>query len=67
MKVVFNYLIRKFSESYVPEDQLSIDKSLLLWKGCLGWKVYKPKKSSHFGMESYKPCKARMEYVWNML
>jgi hypothetical protein len=35
MKTVFDHLI-KFSESYVSEDQLSIDKSLLLWKGHLG-------------------------------
>jgi hypothetical protein len=40
MKPVFNHPIRKFSESYVPEDQLSIDESLLLWKGRLGLKVY---------------------------
>jgi hypothetical protein len=36
MKPVFDHLIRKFSESYVPEDQLSTEESLLLWKGHLG-------------------------------
>jgi hypothetical protein len=66
MKPVFNHLIT-FSEGYVPEDQLSIDKSLLFWKGCLGWNVYIPKRQSHFGMESYKLCGAKMGCVWNML
>jgi hypothetical protein len=27
---VFHLLIQKFSDSYIPEDQLSIDDSLLL-------------------------------------
>jgi hypothetical protein len=39
MKPVFDHLV-KFSESYVPEDHLSIDESLLLWKGRIGLKVY---------------------------
>jgi hypothetical protein len=66
IKPVFGHLIRKFSESYVPEDQLSIDESLLLWKDRLGLKVYIPKKSFHFGTESYKLCEAKTGYVWNM-
>jgi hypothetical protein len=39
IKPVFDHLIGKFSAGYVAEDQLSINRSLLLWKGCLGWKV----------------------------
>jgi hypothetical protein len=35
VKPVFNHLVRKFSEGYVLEDQLSLDKSLPLWKGGL--------------------------------
>jgi hypothetical protein len=64
---VFNHLTQKFLESYIPEDHLSIDESLLLWKGRLGWNVYIPKKILHFGMKS---CEAKigihMEYAWYM-
>jgi hypothetical protein len=67
VKPVFDHLIGKFSASYGPEDQLSIYESLLLWKGHLGWKVYIPKKRSHFGMESFKLCEAKTGYVWNVL
>jgi hypothetical protein len=67
MKPVFDHLIRKFSLSYVPEDQLSTDESLLLWKGHHGLKVYIPKKSFCFGTESYKLCEAKTGCVWNML
>jgi hypothetical protein len=67
VKPVFDHLIHKFSESYIPKDQLSIDESLLLWKGRLGWKMYIPKKRSCFGMESFKLCEAKTGYAWNML
>jgi hypothetical protein len=67
VKPVFDDLIGKFSAGYVSEDQLSIDKSLLLWKGHLGWKVYISKKRSCFGRESFKLCDARMECgTWEM-
>ena len=64
---VFDHLVRKFSEAYIPADKLSIDESLLLWKGRLGWKIYIPKKRARFGMESYKLCEAQTGYVWSML
>jgi hypothetical protein len=63
VKPVFDHLIQKFSESYIPEDQLPRDESLLLWKGQLGLKMNIPKKKSHFGMESFKLCKAKTGYV----
>jgi hypothetical protein len=44
-----------------------INESLLLWKGWFGWKMYIPKKRSHFGMGSFKLCKAKTGYVWNNL
>jgi hypothetical protein len=64
MKPVVDHLIRKFSGSYVPEDQLSIGESLLLWN--LHLKVYIPKKICNFVMEPYKLCEAKTGYVWNM-
>jgi hypothetical protein len=64
VKPVFDHLIQKFSESYIPEDQLSIDESLLLLLKCqLGWKMYIPKKRSHSGMESFKLCEAKARYA----
>jgi hypothetical protein len=66
VKPVFDHLLGTFSASHVPENQLSIDESLLLWKGRLGWKVYIPKKRSRFDMESFKLCEAKTGYIWNM-
>ena len=35
---IHDYLSKKFSEMYIPERDISIDKSLLLLKGRLSWK-----------------------------
>jgi hypothetical protein len=32
-ELVFDHLIQKFLESYIPEDRLSVGESLLLWNG----------------------------------
>jgi hypothetical protein len=63
VKPLFDHLIGKFSEAYVPEDQLSTDKSLIWHKGCLDWKVYIPKKRSQLerkihGIET--PCYSKL-------
>lgn len=64
---VLDYLVDKFKTSYIPEQDISIDESLLLWKGRLSWKMYIPKKRARFGMESYRLCEASSGYVWNIL
>lgn len=64
---VLNHLLAKFQECYVPDRDVSVDESLLLWKGRLSWKMYIPKKRARFGMESYRLCEAKTGYVWNIL
>lgn len=34
---ILEYLNMKFAEIYTPHRELSIDESLLLWKGHLSW------------------------------
>ena len=49
------------------ERDLSIDESLLLWKGRLSWKQYIPKKRSRFGIKPFAPCEASTGYTWNII
>ncbi|GBO24569.1 PiggyBac transposable element-derived protein 4 [Araneus ventricosus] len=41
---VYDAINRKFKSSYVPERDVSVDESLLLYKGRLGCKQYLPKR-----------------------
>ena len=63
IKPVHDYLSQQFSLLYTPERDISIDESLLLWKGRLSWKQYIPKKRSRFSMKSFVLCEASSGYV----
>ena len=66
-KVVLDFLLEKFRTLYVPEQNISIDESLLLWKGRLKWKRYIPLKRSRFGIECYILAEAETGYVWGLI
>lgn len=57
-------LTAKFTSVYVPEQDISIDESLLLYKGRLFFKQYIPNKRSKFGIKSYELCESRSGYTW---
>ena len=42
---------------YTPSRNISIEESLLLWKGCLGFKQYIPIKRARFGVKCFILCK----------
>ena len=51
-----DHLFEKFQEVYVPTCNVSIDESLLLWKGRLSFKQYIPLKRARFGVKSFMLC-----------
>ncbi|GBN12185.1 PiggyBac transposable element-derived protein 4 [Araneus ventricosus] len=64
---VYDAINRKFKSSYVPERDVSVDESLLLYKGRLGCKQYLPKKRARFGIKFYQLCESSSGYIWNSL
>lgn len=66
-KEVLDILIQRLKSSYVPKQNVSIDESLLLWKGRLKWKRYIPLKRATFGIESYILAESDTGYVWDLL
>ena len=65
-KEVLDILLQRFNSSYVPKQNISIDESLLLWKGRLKWKRYIPLKRARFGIESYILAETDTGYVWDL-
>lgn len=45
IRPVFNHLITNFQAVYIPEENISIDESLLLWKGCQKFKQFNRNKN----------------------
>jgi hypothetical protein len=44
LKPILGHLNDKFRSVYIPECDVSVDESLMLWKGCFSWKIYTPSK-----------------------
>ncbi|GFT73445.1 piggyBac transposable element-derived protein 4 [Trichonephila clavipes] len=64
---VLNYLQKKFSEVYTPEQDICIDESLLLYKGRLSWTQYLPLKRARFGIKMFMLCESHSGYVWSII
>ncbi|GIZ00909.1 hypothetical protein CEXT_127441 [Caerostris extrusa] len=45
---VLKHLNEKFSETVTPERDVTIDESLMIFKGRLGWKQFIPLKRTRF-------------------
>lgn len=64
VRPVVDYLVNKFKTVYIPEDHISIDEELLLWKGNLSFKQYIPMKWARFGIKMFSLCE-NSGYLWN--
>ena len=57
------YLPEKFSTLYTPDRDISINKLLLLSKGCTSWKQYIPSKCVRFVIKFFALCKSKSGYI----
>jgi len=64
VRPVVEYLVNKSRTVYVPEDHISIDRELLLWKGHLAFKQYIAMKRARFGIKLFSLCETS-GYLWN--
>lgn len=60
---ILDYCNQKFSALYVPDQHISLDESLLLWKGRLSWKQCIRSKAARFGIKSFDLCEATSGYL----
>lgn len=58
---------RKFSELYIPSQHISIDESLLLWKGRLSWVQCIRTKAARFGIKFYELCESTTGYLYRFI
>lgn len=61
---IYEKLSTKFRDAITPERHITIDESLLLYKGRLGWiKLDIPLKRARFGIKTYLLCESKSGYV----
>jgi hypothetical protein len=64
---IIEHLNKKFSSAITPERDVTIDESLMLYKGRLGWIQYIPLKRARFGIKSYMLCESKSGYIWSFI
>jgi hypothetical protein len=67
LKPILDHLNAKFRGVYTPECDVSVNESLMMWKGRLSWELYIPSKQARFGIKPFKVCEAKSGYVWNFI
>lgn len=64
---LMEHLQRKFREVYIPGKNLSLDESLMRFKGRLKWKMFIAKKRARFGLKFFVLCEAESGYISDFL
>ncbi|XP_064079451.1 piggyBac transposable element-derived protein 4-like [Macrobrachium nipponense] len=65
IKPFADLILKKFMNNYIPSRNVSVDESLLGWKGNLPWVQYIPAKHKRFGIKFYELCESSTGYKWN--
>lgn len=55
---VMDLLLDNFQTAYFPKEQLSLDESLLLWRGRLVFRQYIKNKKKKYGIKFYELCES---------
>ncbi|XP_069819582.1 piggyBac transposable element-derived protein 4-like [Dendropsophus ebraccatus] len=63
IRPVIDHLAAKFSEVYIPGKYISIDESLVSFKGRVQFRQYLPSKRARYGIKLYKLCESTSGYT----
>jgi len=53
---ILDLLLNSFSQTYLPNKELSVDEALVLWRGRLAFRQYIPGKRHRYGVKLYMLC-----------
>ncbi|RVE48877.1 hypothetical protein evm_006447 [Chilo suppressalis] len=67
IRPILDHCSRRFSSLYTPSQNLSLNESLLLWKGRLSWVQCIRTKAARFGIKTFELCDAETGYLLRCL
>ncbi|KAJ1098648.1 hypothetical protein NDU88_003755 [Pleurodeles waltl] len=65
IRPVLDHFVDRFSEVYVPGKEISVDESLVLFKGRLVFRQYIPSKRARYGIKLYMLSESSTGYVYS--
>ena len=66
LQSISDLLLQRFQDVFTPGKELSIDESMVLWRGRLVFRQYIPGKKHKYGVKLYLLCDPA-GYVWNAI
>ena len=62
---VVNSLVQNYKSSYIMKKEISVDESMIAYKGRLSFLQYMPKKPHKWGIKAWVLSEAHTGYTWN--
>jgi len=66
IRPMLDHLIQQWQSAYHPSRDVSVDESIVAFKGRSHMIVYKPNKSHKWGINAWVLAESQTGYVWNM-
>jgi hypothetical protein len=63
---MYEYFVWKFRPVYSPQQELSLEKAMIPWRGCLKFRTNNPRKITKCGVLVRMVCEAVLDYICNM-
>ena len=65
VRPLLNKIVESFKSTYTPHQAISVDETMIGFKGRLGWIQYMPKKPTKWGIKAWAMADSKSGYVWN--
>ncbi|XP_068107881.1 piggyBac transposable element-derived protein 4-like [Hyperolius riggenbachi] len=62
---IYQLIVSNFRTSYMPERHVTVDESIMTYKGRLSWVQFIASKRVRFGVRSIMLCESQSGYIWN--
>ena len=61
-----DHLVNNFKDTYIPDEHVTIDESMVKFKGRLAFRQYLPSKPTKWGVKVWSLCESNTGYTWNL-
>ena len=65
IRPLLDKIVHSFKSAYIPRQNISVDESIIGFKGRLSWVQYMPKKPTKKGIKVWVAADSATGYVWN--
>ena len=65
VRPLISYLVSRYKSSYIPSQCVSVDESMINFRGRLSFLQYLPKKPKKWGMKAWVLADSDNGYTWN--